>query len=94
MNELEIKKNFVEELGTTIKKYFSRVEDVHYDAFQLPSGVEEFLVVDFVGGYSNARCCSCNSLEAILDELPRLCSGDYFDEVNIYKFYVENCKQI
>lgn len=68
----------VSELSKTISKYQANVEKVEYKVFEVATGIEEFVVITYVGGAYSAIRSNCNSFSAILKIISEyLDSGNY-----------------
>lgn len=86
MNKTLLEKvQFVSELSETISKYQRNVEKVEYKVFDVNGGIEEFVVITYVGGAYSAIRSNWNSFSSIIRIISNyLDSGDYDHQHYLY----------
>lgn len=83
---VENKISLIAELNQLLPKYIDNVESVEYSVFRHKAHdwIQEYLIINYVGGARTVRSCNGNSFSAILQELTRyLNSGNYAEEQNL-----------
>lgn len=83
---VENKISLIAELNQVLPKYIDNVESVEYSVFRhkVYKGIQEYLIINYVGGGRTVRNCNGNSFSAILQEVAKyLDSGNYAEEQNL-----------
>lgn len=86
------KLQMVKALSKVYSEAISNVVSLDYVLFLDKDGelVEEYLLVNFVGGGFVARNCYINSCSAVAEEAARYLNGGYYKEVDDYKNLVSS----
>lgn len=101
MNELKLKKEFVDALNVAfqVRPRTHSVEKVELEIYSKQitneyvidhTYYQEFLVVTFVGGAKSVRNANANSNTANFREIGKLIDGGYYAEVDFYNA-MESC---
>ena len=82
---LKNKIEFVDALDKSVSR-ISGVDSVVYEVYVHPEREykEEFVRVNFPGGGFCVRCCTGNSLVAILKEVGKIACGGYYEDLDFY----------
>lgn len=84
--ELNDKQEFVKEISKTFQRFgrYHSVEKIYYDVFEANDCLEEYVVVQFVGGAIAVANSAANSLTAITRLIGKLIDGGYYEEERVY----------